>query len=74
MKEVLSLIIGPSRDILDAIKPMEPCPWNFFIFPSFILISITDDNLPPYLAGKPPLTNLVELIASELNTEKKPNK
>ena len=37
-------------------------------------MSITEDNLPPYLAGKPPLTNLVELIASELNTEKKPNR
>ena len=26
IKEVLSLIIGPSKDILEAISPMEPCP------------------------------------------------
>ena len=44
------------------------------MLPSFILISITDDNRPPYLAGNPPLTNLVEFMASELKTEKKPNR
>ena len=70
----MSLIIGPSNDIFDAISPIDPCPWNFFIFPSFILISITEDNLPPYLAGNPPFTSFVELMASELNTEKKPNR
>ena len=38
---------------------------------SFIFISITDERRPPYLAGNPPLINLVEWIASALKTEKK---
>ena len=73
-KEVLSFTIGPSNVNLEEINPMEPSPWNFFMFPSFILISITEESLPPYLAGNPPLMSFVDCMASALKTEKKPNR
>ena len=37
-------------------------------------MSRTEEILPPYLAGIPPLYSFTSLIASGLNTEKKPNK
>ena len=46
-KDVLSLIIGPSSVNLEDINPMDPSPFNSFMFPSFIRISITDESLPP---------------------------
>ena len=36
-------------------------------------ISKTEDNRPPYLAGKPPLVSVTFFIASALKTEKIPN-
>ena len=66
------LLIGPSIEKREEINPMEKSPLNSFMFPSFILISTTDDNLPPKRAGKPPLYNFTVLIADGLKTEKKP--
>ena len=72
INEVLSLTIGPSIISFDDIKPTVASALNSFIFPSFISISSTEDNLPPYLAGKPPFVNLTFFIASALKTEKSP--
>ena len=46
----------------------------FLLLPSFILISNIDDNLPPYLAGIPPLYNFKSFTASGLKTDKKHGK
>ena len=73
MNDVFSEI-GPSKVSLEATNPMAPSPWNSFWFPSFKLISRTEDNLPPYLAGNPPLMSLTSLMASALNTEKNPKR
>ena len=53
---------------------MPPSISNFLLFPSFIEISNTEANLPPYLAGIPPFIKFISFIASALNTEKNPNK
>ena len=66
--------MGPSIESLDAIKPIPPWTTKFLSLPSFIEISKTLDNLPPYCAGIPPLIRDVLLIASPLKIEKKPNK
>ena len=73
-KDPFSFLIGPSRSNLLEIDPIPPLPWNSFLFPSFWYISKTEETLPPYLAGIPPLYNLRFLIASGLKTEKNPNK
>jgi hypothetical protein len=39
-----------------------------------VVISNTDDNLPPYLAGKAPFVISILFIASELNVDKNPHK
>ena len=54
--------------------PMAPSPCSFCMLPSFMLMSTTDDSRPPYRAGNPPLISSTFLMASALNTEKKPNK
>ena len=59
---------------LEAIRPIEPSPSKVFVFPSFISISSTEENLQPKRAGKPPFVKRTFLMASALNTEKKPNK
>ena len=48
--------------------------FSHFAFPSFILISRTEERRPPYSEGISPLNKVTSLIASELNTEKKPRK
>ncbi len=52
---------------------MPPVRPNFWLLPSFILMSSTEAVLPPYSAGKPPLMRLMFFTASGLNTEKKPS-
>jgi len=49
-------------------------PKNSFLLPSFEPISSTDEILPPYLPGIPPLYKVTSLIISELTAEKKPKK
>ena len=39
-----------------------------------MLISRTEESLPPYSAGMPPFIILMSLIASALKTEKKPKR
>ena len=65
-------MIGPSIVSFEETSPMDASPVIFLALPSFILISKTDDNLPPYSAGIPPLISLTSLIASPLKTETKP--
>ena len=67
-------MIGPSKSNLLATIPIPPVPLNLFLFPSRWYISSTLETRPPYRAGIPPLYSLRSLIASGLNTEKKPNK
>jgi hypothetical protein len=67
-------MIGPSKVKREEIIPIPPSPPNFLLFPSFILISSTDANRPPYSAGIPPLIKLISLMASALKTEKKPKR
>ena len=74
IKEDLSFIIGPSSVKREATRPIEPSPAIFFIFPSFMRISSTEESRPPYLAGKPPLISVIVFNASALKTEKKPNR
>jgi len=52
---------------------MPPVNLKSLLFPSFWYISSTEDNLPPYFEGIPPLNNLTSLITSGLKTEKNPN-
>ena len=67
----LSFIIGPCNVSFEEIIPKLPSPSIFFLLPSFISISRTDDKRPPKRAGKPPLVNLTFLIASALKKENK---
>ena len=43
INENLSLIIGPSTDNFDEIFPKVICPPIFFMLPSFILMSNTEE-------------------------------
>ncbi len=54
---------------LEAIKPIPASTCNLFRLPSFMLMSTTEDNLPPYCAGIPPLMSETFLIASEVKKE-----
>ena len=47
---------------------------NFFLFPSFDTISRTEEILPPYRLGIPPLYNVTSFIISEFTAEKNPKK
>ena len=53
------------------IDPTPPSPDIFFVLPSFILTSRTEDNLPPYSEEIPPFCSSTFFIASLLKTEKK---
>ena len=53
---------------------MPALPANSFLFPSFDPISRTEEILPPYRLGIPPLYNVTSFIMSELTAEKKPKK
>ena len=66
--------MGASINKREEIKPRPPEALNFFRFPSFIFMSITEESLPPYSAGIPPFIRFISFSASELNTEKNPNK
>ena len=71
--ELFPFWIGPSTRNLLEIAPIPPLNETFWLLPSFWYTSKTDDNLPPYEDGIPPLNNLTSFIASELKTENKPN-
>jgi len=49
-------------------------PENSFRLPSDDPMSRTDDILPPYRLGMPPLYNVTSFIMSELTAEKNPKK
>ena len=55
MKDDLPLVTGPSKKILEPKVFAETLPDRFFLFPSIVLISITDEILPPYSALNPPV-------------------
>ena len=48
MKEDLFFTIGPCTVARDESRPIPPSNSNFLLLPSFIEISNTEDNLPPY--------------------------
>jgi len=68
MNDVLSFISGPSRLNLDA-TARAILLHETLVITSFILISITEESLPPYLAGNPPFITEIFLIASVLKTD-----
>ena len=74
MKLALSFTMGPSTVSFEAMMLMLPSPWYSLMLPSFMLISSTDESLPPKRAGNPPLVMAMFFTASALNTLKKPNK
>ena len=47
IKELVSFFIGPSIVIFDEISPIPPLTPNFLLLPSFMLMSRTDESLPP---------------------------
>src|SRR4051812_35606428 len=47
-----SFLIGPSSVKEPASKPALASPCHFFVLPSLVITSITEDKPPPYLAGK----------------------
>ena len=66
--------MGASTVNLEDNKPMPTSALGSCLLPSFIFISKTEDNLPPNLAGNPPLYKSILFKASPLNSEKNPNK
>ena len=73
LNDVLSFTIGPSKFILLVSKPILSVPWYFFISPSLVRTSMTEERRPPKRAGKELLNKVTFLIASGVKTEKKPN-
>src|SRR6202035_1812130 len=73
-KVVLSLNTGPSIVRRASKSPTPPEPEMFFLFPSRVVTSRTDDSLPPYFSGMLLLYNSTPFTTSGLNEEKKPKK
>jgi hypothetical protein len=70
----VSFINGPSIFKCVVIGLIPTLPANSLLFPSFDSISRTEDILPPYLLGIPPLYRVTSFIISELTDEKNPKK
>src|SRR5689334_810046 len=74
IKEDLFFCNGPSTDKRLNTLPIPPFTWYFWLLPSFIRISRTEEVRPPYSAGKALLYMVTFFTASGLNTEKKPSR